>query len=139
MRLTTLSTLVIVLPVTLIAGFTARGSALRVAPGGFGGWDVESPARYLDEQMDAWFANGKKLQTGRGETVCISCHTTLPYALARPVLRRAMRAGGPTPQEVRVLDETTRRVETYGAHQLLYDFDEAKKIESRSTEAVLNA
>ena len=134
-----LSSLAITLFATLVLGLTARGSAPPVAQGELADWNRESPARYLDEQMDVWFANGKKLQTGRGETVCISCHTTLPYVLARPVLRRAMRAGGATPQEVRLLDQTTRRVETYGAHQLLYDFDEAKKIESRSTEAVLNA
>jgi squalene-hopene/tetraprenyl-beta-curcumene cyclase len=44
-----------------------------------------------------------------------------------------------TPQEARLVDETIRRVETYGAHELGNDFDDVKKLESRGTEAVLNA
>jgi squalene-hopene/tetraprenyl-beta-curcumene cyclase len=50
-----------------------------------------------------------------------------------------MRVTPPTPQEARVLDGVTRRVETYDTHQLFYDFNEPKKVESRATEAVLNA
>ena len=45
----------------------------------------------------------------------------------------------PTPQEVRLLEGVIRRVETYDAHQPFYDFNEAKKTESRGTEAVINA
>ena len=103
------------------------------------GWDRESAARYLDERMQAWFANGKKLRTGQSETVCVSCHTTVPYVLARPALRRAMHVSAATPEEVRLFEETGRRVESYGAHQYLYDHSESKKTESRGTEAVLNA
>ncbi len=103
------------------------------------GWNLEGAARYLDERMDAWFANAKKLRTGEGETTCVSCHTVVPYALARPALRRAMHVSTATPQEARLLEETARRVETYDTHQLLYDHKEAKKTESRGTEAVLNA
>jgi hypothetical protein len=88
--------------------------------------------------MQAWFANGKKLRTGQGETVCVSCHTTVPYVLARPALRRSMKVSGATPEEVRLLEETTRRVESYGTHQPLYDHSDSKKTESRGTEAVLN-
>jgi hypothetical protein len=44
-----------------------------------------------------------------------------------------------TPQEVRLLEGVIRRVETYDAHQPFYDFNEAKKTESRGTEAVINA
>jgi len=44
-----------------------------------------------------------------------------------------------TPLERRLVEETTRRVESYGDHQPLYDFNESKKTESRGTEAVLNA
>jgi squalene-hopene/tetraprenyl-beta-curcumene cyclase len=42
-------------------------------------------------------------------------------------------------QETRIIEEATRRVESYGAHQLLYESSESKKTESRGTEAVLNA
>jgi squalene-hopene/tetraprenyl-beta-curcumene cyclase len=102
-------------------------------------WDREGAARFLDERMDVWFANAKKLRTGGGQTVCVSCHTTIPYALARPALRRAMQVSPFTAQELRLLEETTRRVKSYGAHQPLYDHTESKKTESRGTEAVLNA
>jgi hypothetical protein len=89
--------------------------------------------------MDLWFANAKKLRTGEAQTSCVSCHTTVPYVLARPALRRAMRVNTATPQETRIIEEATRRVESYGAHQLLYESSESKKTESRGTEAVLNA
>src|SRR5262245_21321223 len=81
------------------------------------GWDQEAAARYLDERMEIWFAKAKKLQSGKIETSCVSCHTTVPYVLARPALRRAMHMSNATPQEARLVEETTRRVESYSAHQ----------------------
>jgi squalene-hopene/tetraprenyl-beta-curcumene cyclase len=107
-----------------------------------GGWNREAAAAYLDHRMDEWFAKGEQLRTGEGRTTCVSCHTVIPYALARPALRRAMNGSlstAPTLQEARLVDETSRRVQTYDTHQLLYDFDEDKKGESRGTEAVLYA
>ena len=50
-----------------------------------------------------------------------------------------MQVSTATPQEARLLEEAIRRVETYGAHQPLYDFNEDKKTESSGAEAVLNA
>jgi len=104
-----------------------------------GGWDREGAARYLDARMEIWFTKAKKLQTSQEQTLCVSCHTTIPYVMARPALRRAMQVSTATPQEVRLLEETTRRVENDGAQQPLYDHNESKKLESRGTEAVLNA
>src|SRR5712692_7383010 len=123
----------------LLLGLTARQGAPQDDQAARGGWDREGAARYLDERMEVWFANAKKLRTGEVQTPCVSCHTTIPYVLARPALRRAMQVSTATPQEMRILEETTRRVESYGAHQPLYDHKEAKKTESRGTEAVLNA
>ena len=94
--------------------------------------------QYLDERIEVWLSEGTALRTGNGTTNCISCHTTLPYALARPTLRRAMGVEAPTPLENRVLDQIVRRVETYGDQELMYEFNEAKKAESLGTEAVLN-
>ena len=124
---------------TLLVGLSARGVAPQNAPAEQGGWNPEGAAKYLDDRMDAWFAGAKRLRTGQGETPCISCHTAVPYALSRPALRRAMHVTTPTPQEVRLLEGVIRRVETYDTHQLFYDFNEAKKPESRGTEAVINA
>src|SRR2546425_13142991 len=104
----------------LLMGLTASGLGSQGAAAEHGGWNREGAARYLDERMDAWFANAKKLQTGLGETACVSCHTTVPYALSRSILRRAMQVSSPTSQEVRLFEETAPRVETYGTHALLY-------------------
>ena len=123
----------------LLMGLTASGLGSQGAAAEHGGWDREGAAKYLDERMDAWFANAKKLRTGQGVTTCVSCHTVVPYALSRPVLRRAMHVSTRTPQEVRLLEGVARRVETYDAHQPFYDGSEGKKTESRGTEAVLNA
>ena len=103
------------------------------------GWDREAAAKYMDERMDVWFVNAKKLRAGQTETSCVSCHTTVPYVIARPALRRVMKVRDATAQETRIVEETTRRVETYSARQPLYDHSESKKTESRGTEAVLNA
>ena len=102
-------------------------------------WDPAAAAAYLDARMDLWFANGTKLKTGDSQTACVSCHAGLAYALSRPVLRRVMHADAPATQEAKLIDDTTRRVETYSTHQVLYDFNERRQIESRGTEAVLNA
>ena len=123
----------------LMVGFSASHGHSRNIREGPGSWDREGAAKYLDERMDVWFANGKKLHTGEAVTVCVSCHTTVPYVLARPVLRQSMRLSDLTPQESRIVTEATKRVESYEAHQLLYDHTESKKTESRGTEAVLNA
>jgi hypothetical protein len=124
----------------LVAGLVPGSARAQAAqPTDRGAWNREAAAKYLDDRMDVWFANAKKLQTGGGLTRCVSCHTAVPYALARPALRRAMRENTPTPQETRLIDDVTHRVASYDAHQLYYDSDERKKTESRGTEAILNA
>jgi hypothetical protein len=101
-------------------------------------WNRAAAAKYLDDRMDLWFTNAKKLRTGDEKTTCVSCHSSIPYALARPALRRAMHASAPAAQEARLVEETTRRVESYGTHEVLYEMNDVKKSESRGTEAVLN-
>ncbi len=102
-------------------------------------WDPAAAAAYLDKRMDLWFTYGTKLKTGDRQTTCVACHAGLAYALSRPVLRRLAHVDVPSPQEARLIDETRRRAETYSTHQVLYNFDERRQIESRCTEAVLNA
>jgi squalene-hopene/tetraprenyl-beta-curcumene cyclase len=103
------------------------------------GWNAQAAATYLDARMDMWFTNATKLRTGDGRVACLSCHTPMPYALARPALRRFLHDSKPTPQESRLVDETTRRVATYASHQQTNEQNDDKKRESRGTEAVLNA
>jgi squalene-hopene/tetraprenyl-beta-curcumene cyclase len=123
---------------TLLA-VPAAAQQPRAVESGSRSWDAAAAAAYLDARMDLWFANGTKLKTGDTQTACVSCHAGLAYALSRPVLRRVMHATTLPPQEARLIDETIRRVDTYSTHQVLYDFNERRQIESRGTEAVLNA
>ncbi len=86
--------------------------------------------------MDLWFEKARQLRTGEAKTSCISCHTVVPYMLARPALRKTMQVREPTPQEVRLLQELTRRVDTDPGHEPLSD---PKHGGERGTEAILNA
>jgi squalene-hopene/tetraprenyl-beta-curcumene cyclase len=99
------------------------------------GWDKVAAAKYLDDRMDLWFENADKLHTGQGVTSCISCHTVIPYSMARPALGKAIGENKPAPQETKLLGEVVRRVETYASHEPFYDSQEEK---SRGAEAVLN-
>jgi squalene-hopene/tetraprenyl-beta-curcumene cyclase len=134
-----------ILLLVLAAGALRAAGQNASAPGGASatavkaaGWDRAAAAAYLDDRIDMWFANATKLRTGEAKTSCVSCHSSLPYALARPALRRALHAAAPTAQEARLADETARRVESYNTHELLYEINDVKKVESRGTEAVLN-
>src|SRR6266571_1636993 len=50
----------------LLSGFAARPGAPEDDRAATAGWDREGAARYLDERMEVWFANAKKLRTGEG-------------------------------------------------------------------------
>jgi squalene-hopene/tetraprenyl-beta-curcumene cyclase len=102
-------------------------------------WDAAAAARYLDARMDLWWAKAKPLRTGASETKCLSCHTAVPYFLARPVLRRLTGTPAPTAHEDRVLDTVRKRVAHVNDQAPFYDHTDAKKVESRGVEAVFNA
>lgn len=125
---------------TTVVGLRAEPAA--VAPSvvvAADAWDAAAAARYLDARMDLWWSKAKPLRTGTSETRCLSCHTAVPYFLARPVLRRVTGTSAPTAHEERVLDTVRRRVAYADDEAPFYDHTDAKKIESRGVEAVLNA
>ena len=128
-------TLVAVPLMAALAMFVGHSSASETAEG----WDPAAAARYLDARMDVWWTKAKVLRTNGGETRCVSCHTAVPYAIARPALRGVLGETAPTTHEARILDMVRRRVSSTAADQPYYDHTEAKKIESRGVEAVLNA
>ena len=108
-------------------------------------WNHTSAAQYLDARGENWFKFSNATR-GEGTTAsqCVSCHSLLPYALARPVLRQVSHEHSPTRLETKILEQTKGRVANWDQleeveYQLLYDFDEPKKKQSRGTEAVLNA
>ena len=107
-------------------------------------WKPEKAEAYLDERQRAWFAFSSA-DRGEGETrtSCVSCHTVLPYVLARPVLRKLAGAEIAAEQEEKLLTQTRMRVENWKgldseAFGLFYDSNARKKKESWGTEAVLN-
>ena len=108
---------------------------MSTAPDSPSGWDKKEAAKYLDDRMDLWFRKADKLRTGQGVTSCVSCHTVIPYVMARPALRKALGENQPAPAESKVLQETVSRVETYATHEPLY---ERVAEQSRGSEAVLN-
>jgi squalene-hopene/tetraprenyl-beta-curcumene cyclase len=108
-------------------------------------WDRTKAGAYLDTRGEQWFNFGAA-HRGQGEskTTCVSCHSLLPFALARPALRRVSDEKVPTKLESRLLEQTKLRVSSWDKlntekFQLMYDFDNPKKKESHGTEAVLNA
>ena len=127
---------VLVLIVVLSASPVAQAGGERKS------WKLDEARKYLDERQNAWFAFSSA-DRGEGETrtSCVSCHTVLPYVMARPVLRKIAETG--TEQEKKLLTQTRMRVENWKeldseAFGLFYDSSARKKKESWGTEAVLN-
>jgi hypothetical protein len=108
------------------------------------GWKPAEAAKRLDARAQAWFDFASAAR-GEGATrsTCVSCHSLLPYVLARPALRMVTGAAAPTEYEQKVLAQTVKRVENWkdldsAKFNLFYDFNDQKKKESWGTEAVLN-
>jgi squalene-hopene/tetraprenyl-beta-curcumene cyclase len=108
-------------------------------------WDKTAASQYLDRRGEEWFKFGGAFRGQGASTIsCVSCHSLLPYALARPVLRRLANESLPTQWEKKTIEQAKQRVSNWdrldsAKFQLFYDFDDAKKKESRGTESVLNA
>ena len=81
------------------------------------------------------------LQRDHG-TFCVSCHTAVPYAIARPALRSTADRRVRTQLEWRLVDNVTKRVRMWGEVEPFYPDAKRgvpKTFESRGTESVLNA
>src|ERR1043166_3158011 len=70
-------------------------------------WDQKAAAAYLDQRQSWWMEWPKAARDH--ETFCISCHTAVPYALARPALRAALAEGAPSANERRLLENVPKR------------------------------
>src|SRR6202167_4397798 len=102
-------------------------------------WDPKTAAAYLDYREQWWMEwTGSARDHG---TFCISCHTALPYALARPALRAALAEQGPSVNERKLIDNVAKRVRLWKVIGPYYHDhgDDPKTSESRGTEAVLNS
>src|ERR1700712_4546726 len=103
-------------------------------------WNRKAAAAYLD-QRSTWWSSWPTAQRDHG-TFCISCHTALPFALARPSLRHALGETAPSAPESALLANVTKRVTMWRDVEPFYP-DQTRGVpktsESRATEAILNA
>ena len=103
-------------------------------------FDAKAAAAYLDARAE-WWSAWPNAQRDRG-TFCISCHTTLPYALARPELRAPLGERQPSSAESKILDTLLTRARSWRDIEPFYP-DQTRGIpktsESRAIEAVMNA
>ena len=129
------STLVLV----ACAGLGAPGALVHAqAPGGPGVWDRTAAATYLDDRIDWWLTWPTAAR--ENGTVCVSCHTAVPYALARPSLDTT--GDDPSGTERRLLASVTARVRAWKSIAPFYHderYGVPKTAQSRGTEAILNA
>ncbi len=128
----------VVLSLGIAAGlFATERPAHRRAPADF---DARGAASYLDARI-MWWRGWQNARRDHG-TSCVSCHTAVPFALARPALRSALGETQPTEGERRVLDDVVMRVRMWREVEPFYP-DQTnglpKSSESRGTESVLNA
>jgi squalene-hopene/tetraprenyl-beta-curcumene cyclase len=106
---------------------------------GTSGWSPARAAAYLDKRA-AWWTSWPPANQGNG-TVCVSCHTVLPYLLVRRTLGTTLGESGPTEYESRLVNSVRQRVINWNSSQPFYADSSGpnKSVESRSSESVLNA
>jgi len=133
------------LPTALIASV----GLWRVAPvHGFVGpsaapaplWNKQAAAKYLDDR-EIWWQSWPRAQKDHG-TLCISCHTNVPYAMARPALQAGLKETSAAAPETVLIASVEKRVEQWSEVVPFYSdaHDGAgKTAESHATEAVMNA
>ncbi|MBN8729909.1 MAG: hypothetical protein J0L64_05160 [Acidobacteria bacterium] len=72
-----------------------------------GDWESMLAAKYLDERQKQW-AEWKPAQAAGG--TCLSCHTGLPYLIARPAVRQLHNQAEPAAYEKALLDGLRHRL-----------------------------
>lgn len=102
-------------------------------------WNTTAAANQMDARQ-TWWMNWPKAKRDH-ETSCVSCHTALPYAMARSSLREMMGVKAEAPPEQEMLGYVTKRVKGWSEMEPFYGEKSGprKPVESRVAEAVLNA
>src|ERR1700722_18596122 len=97
-------------------------------------WDPSAAAHYLDKRANSWMHT--RAASREHGTACLSCHTTVPYALVRSELGKQLNEPSPAPAQRELLAMVKKRVALWPQ---LVPWYRDEKPESRGTEAVLNA
>jgi squalene-hopene/tetraprenyl-beta-curcumene cyclase len=133
----------------LLAGFVVGISLWRATPirsasrgtpeASSGHWNVEAAADYLDSR-ETWWQGWQPAQQSHG-TICVSCHTVVPYAMVRPALRQELGETGMGAPELIMIDNVEKRVNHWSEMAPYYSetAGPGKTAEAHATEAVLNA
>ena len=132
------------LATVLMAPFLAT-AAYAASPGGVDtsaplSWDQAAAAHYLDSRETWW--QGWSVSQRDHKTVCVSCHSVLPYALSRSTLRGALGEEAASGPERVMLNNVLRRVTLWKQVEPFYHTGvdgPNKSPESRGTESVLNS
>jgi squalene-hopene/tetraprenyl-beta-curcumene cyclase len=135
MRTTTIAASLIFAALVLAIGSSVHARA-DVAPS----WDPAAAAARLDSRMTWWMEWPSAARDH--DTFCVSCHSALPYAIARPALRSTMHDQSLSPAEKRLIDNVVKRVRLGNDAAPFYPDQRnglPKTSESRGTEAILNA
>ena len=99
-------------------------------------WNPRLAANYLDARQKAWFAWPSANASG---VVCVSCHTGMPYLLARPALRSALGESAPTQYETGLLDGMRARVANTDLQELYPKSKGSHASEALGVEATFSA
>lgn len=102
-------------------------------------WNQAAAAHFLDNR-ELWWQAWPRAQKDHG-TLCISCHTVVPYAMVRPALSRDLGDAALTPPEQVLLASVEKRVTLWSDMTPFYldaKYGPGKTAESHATEAVLN-
>ncbi len=103
-------------------------------------WSPATAAKYLDDRQ-TWWMNWPDSARDH-QTFCVSCHTVVPYALARPRLRNVPGVTFPDANDTKLLENVTLRVTRWKEMQPFYSDEKVgpqKTAQSRGTESILNA
>ncbi len=114
--------------------------AVAAAAGGDSSWDAAAAAKYMDQRA-AWWEKWPASQRDH-ETVCVSCHTILPYVLSRSKLSASLAEKQMPDAQRQALGNVEKRVSMWAEVEPFYNDAHSgagKSRESRSTESVLNA
>ncbi len=119
---------------TVLTAWPQNGKAIPSS------WNPQTAASYLDGRQNWWAAWPNAARDH--ETFCVSCHTTVPYALARPVLRATLGERDLSAAERTLRGNVTKRVRLWKEVEPFFADQTSglpKTSESRGTEAILNA
>ncbi len=100
-------------------------------------WNATLAAQYLDGRQKAWL-NWKPAFDDPGGP-CISCHTGVPYLMARPALRLFLAEKAPTEFETALLEGLRRRVPLTTPKQYAPNAKQSEAVQFLGAESVLSA